>query len=90
MLTLLNWTTSNFNRVTGILTKLRYRFPNIEHLIFKETNVTCLGQTNALAEIKGLTLLYTYLECNLLELTKLHKTVNKLNRVGIVIQMLLI
>lgn len=48
----------NFNGITGILTKLKHRFPNIENLIFKETNITCLGQINALAEIQGLTSLY--------------------------------
>lgn len=48
----------NFNSITGILTKLKHRFPNIENLIFKETNITCFGQINALAEIQGLTSLY--------------------------------
>ncbi|KAJ8924344.1 hypothetical protein NQ315_007140 [Exocentrus adspersus] len=54
----------NFNGVTGILTKLKHRFPNIENLIFKETNITCIGQINALAEVQGFTSLYIDYEGN--------------------------
>ncbi|KAG5881300.1 hypothetical protein JTB14_016171 [Gonioctena quinquepunctata] len=48
----------NFNSVTGVLGKLKHRFPNVENFAFKETNITCLGQLNALAEIQGLASLH--------------------------------
>lgn len=32
-----------------------YRFANAEHFSFRETNIHCLGQLNALADIQGLT-----------------------------------
>ncbi|KYB26722.1 leucine-rich repeat-containing protein 49 [Tribolium castaneum] len=44
----------NFNGITGILNKLKLRFPNIDNFFFKETNIHCLGQINALAEVQGL------------------------------------
>ncbi|KAK2580187.1 hypothetical protein KPH14_012452 [Odynerus spinipes] len=43
-----------FNSIAIILSKLRNRFPNVEHFIFKETNISHLGQINALAEVQGL------------------------------------
>nr|CAH7759363.1 unnamed protein product [Callosobruchus chinensis] len=43
----------NFNSITSTFCKLRHRFPNIDMLVFKETNIHCLGQLNALAEIQG-------------------------------------
>lgn len=45
----------NFNSIAGFLNKLKHRFPNVDHLVFKETNITSLGQLNALAEMQGLT-----------------------------------
>lgn len=30
------------------------RFPNADNFVFKETNITCLGQLNAISEIQGL------------------------------------
>ncbi|XP_050500264.1 leucine-rich repeat-containing protein 49 isoform X3 [Diabrotica virgifera virgifera] len=48
----------NFNSVNGVLSKIKHRFPNVGHFVFKETNITCLGQLNALAETQGLTSLY--------------------------------
>jgi leucine-rich repeat-containing protein 49 len=48
----------NFNGITGILNKLKMRFPNVDHFSFKETNIHCLGQINALAEVQGLISLY--------------------------------
>lgn len=45
---------ANFNGMTGLWGKLKQRFPNAEHFIFRETNVQCLGQLNALAEIQGM------------------------------------
>lgn len=43
-----------FNCVSLILNKLKNRFSNIQHYILKETNITHLGQLNALAEVQGL------------------------------------
>lgn len=44
----------NFNNICGILGKIKGRFPNAENYCFRETNITCLGQLNSLAEIQGL------------------------------------
>ncbi|KOC59778.1 Leucine-rich repeat-containing protein 49 [Habropoda laboriosa] len=44
-----------FNDVAKVLCKIKNRFPNIEHFMFKETNISYLGQLNALAEVQGLT-----------------------------------
>lgn len=44
-----------FNGIATVLNKLKIRFPNGEHFIFKETNISHLGQLNALAEVQGLT-----------------------------------
>lgn len=44
-----------FNDVAKILSKLKNRFPHAEHFTFKETNISLLGQLNALAEVQGLT-----------------------------------
>lgn len=43
-----------FNGIASILNKLKNRFSNAEHFIFKETNICHLGQINALAEVQGL------------------------------------
>lgn len=45
----------NFNSIIGSLNRLKHRFPNVDSIVFKETNITCLGQLNALAELQGLT-----------------------------------
>ncbi|XP_076666804.1 uncharacterized protein LOC143368204 isoform X2 [Andrena cerasifolii] len=44
-----------FNDVAKVLCKVKNRFPNVEHFMFKETNISYLGQLNALAEVQGLT-----------------------------------
>ncbi|XP_053595998.1 leucine-rich repeat-containing protein 49 [Microplitis demolitor] len=44
-----------FNGVATVLNKLKIKFPNCQHFIFKETNISHLGQLNALAEVQGLT-----------------------------------
>lgn len=44
----------NFNNIIGSFGKLKNRFPNIESYIFKETNISFLGQLNALAEAQGM------------------------------------
>lgn len=43
----------NFNNLIGSFCKVKNRFPNVEGLIFCETNIFCLGQLNALAEVQG-------------------------------------
>jgi leucine-rich repeat-containing protein 49 len=52
----------NFNSIIPILGRIKQRFPNAEHFIFRETNIYCLGQLNALADIQGLTSLC--IECD--------------------------
>lgn len=49
-----NFNYANFNGICSVLNKVKVRFPNAEHFIFKETNIYCLGQLNAMAEIQGL------------------------------------
>ncbi|XP_021705790.1 GATA zinc finger domain-containing protein 7 [Aedes aegypti] len=44
----------NFNSITAILCRIKIRFVNAENFIFRETNITCLGQINALAESQGI------------------------------------
>jgi leucine-rich repeat-containing protein 49 len=44
----------HFNGIATILNKLKTKFPNAEHFFFKETNISHLGQLNALAEAQGL------------------------------------
>ncbi|XP_043255107.1 leucine-rich repeat-containing protein 49 [Colletes gigas] len=44
-----------FNDVAKVLCKIKNRFSNVEHFVFKETNISYLGQLNALAEVQGLT-----------------------------------
>lgn len=45
----------NFNSIIPVLGRIKQRFPNSEHFVFRETNIHCLGQLNALADIQGLT-----------------------------------
>jgi leucine-rich repeat-containing protein 49 len=47
------------------LGRIKQRFPNAEHFLFRETNIHCLGQLNALADIQGLTSLFIESEGNL-------------------------
>ncbi|XP_058818482.1 GATA zinc finger domain-containing protein 7 [Topomyia yanbarensis] len=44
----------NFNNITAVLCRIKIRFVNAENFIFRETNITCLGQINALAESQGI------------------------------------
>ena len=44
----------NFNSISPILGRVKVRFPNAENYVFRETNMTCLGQLNALADTQGL------------------------------------
>jgi len=45
----------NFTGLSTVLGRVKQRFPNLEHFIFRETNINCLGQLNALADIQGFT-----------------------------------
>lgn len=56
----------NFNAIATVLSKIKIRFPNAENFEFRETNITCLGQLNALAEIQGITSLIIDPEGNLI------------------------
>lgn len=49
-----NFNYVNFNHVATVMSKLKQRFPNVENLTFKETNIATLGQLNAIAEVQGL------------------------------------
>lgn len=44
----------NFNSIAAILGRVKNRFPSAEHIVFRETNISALGQLNALAEIQGI------------------------------------
>ncbi|XP_023723351.1 leucine-rich repeat-containing protein 49 isoform X3 [Cryptotermes secundus] len=45
----------NFNNIIPVLGRIKQRFPNVEHFLFRETNIHYVGQLNALADIQGLT-----------------------------------
>ncbi|KAJ9577294.1 hypothetical protein L9F63_006133, partial [Diploptera punctata] len=45
----------SFNSIVPVLGRIKQRFPHAEHFVFCETNISCLGQLNALADIQGLT-----------------------------------
>lgn len=51
----LNFSYINFNNIVAILGRIKVRFPHAEHFVFRETNISTLGQLNALAELQGLT-----------------------------------
>ncbi|EEB15486.1 conserved hypothetical protein [Pediculus humanus corporis] len=44
----------SFGGICFVLSKLKQRFPNAENFVFRETNITYLGQLNALADVQGL------------------------------------
>ncbi|GLH07241.1 Protein artichoke [Gryllus bimaculatus] len=62
--TIVKFTYMNFNNIIPVLGRLKIRFPNVEHYIFRETNLHCLGQLNALADVQGLTSLQIDCEGN--------------------------
>ncbi|XP_037948788.1 uncharacterized protein LOC119680166 [Teleopsis dalmanni] len=51
----LNFSYINFDSVTTVLPRIKFRFPNAENFVFRETNISCLGQLNALGELQGIT-----------------------------------
>ena len=53
-----------YNGIAVTLNKLKQRFPNAEHFYFKETNISHLGQLNALAEVQGLKSMFIEAEGN--------------------------
>ncbi|KAI8041040.1 hypothetical protein M5D96_005291 [Drosophila gunungcola] len=50
----LNFSYINFNSIVCVLGRIKLRFPHAEHYVFRETNISCLGQLNGLAELQGL------------------------------------
>ncbi|KAG8227084.1 hypothetical protein J437_LFUL007421 [Ladona fulva] len=44
----------SFNSVALLFGRIKQLFPNVENFNFRETNIHCLGQINALAEVQGL------------------------------------
>lgn len=44
----------NFNNICSVLGKVKTRFPNVENYLFRETNIMCFGQLNALADTQGI------------------------------------
>ncbi|KAK6617306.1 hypothetical protein RUM44_005637 [Polyplax serrata] len=55
--TTVRFTYVTFGGICNVLGKLKQRFPNAENFVFRETNITSLGQLNALADVQGLTAL---------------------------------
>ncbi|XP_017840053.1 uncharacterized protein LOC108597949 [Drosophila busckii] len=60
----LNFSYINFNSIVCMLSRIKLRFPHAEHFVFRETNISCLGQLNALAELQGLSTLLIDAEGN--------------------------
>ncbi|KAM7357436.1 uncharacterized protein ACRADG_002786 [Cochliomyia hominivorax] len=50
----LNFSYINFNNIASILGRIKVRFSHAENFVFRETNINCLGQLNALAELQGI------------------------------------
>ncbi|XP_064539355.1 uncharacterized protein LOC135429096 [Drosophila montana] len=60
----LNFSYINFNSIVCMLGRIKIRFPHAEHFVFRETNISSLGQLNALAELQGLSSLLIDAEGN--------------------------
>ncbi|KAH8379655.1 hypothetical protein KR009_006432 [Drosophila setifemur] len=60
----LNFSYINFNSIVCVLGRIKLRFPHAEHFVFRETNISCLGQLNGLAELQGLSSLLIDIEGN--------------------------
>lgn len=56
----------NFNAIAPILNRIKVRFPNAENFFFRETNINCLGQLNALSELQGINTIVIDAEGNLI------------------------
>ncbi|KAL5244269.1 hypothetical protein ACI65C_011679 [Semiaphis heraclei] len=54
----------NFNSLVPVFSKIKNRFPNAENYFFRDTNIYCLGQLNALADLQGLVSLYIHEDGN--------------------------
>jgi len=63
----------SFEGLAPLFGRLRARFPNVEHFTFLGTNIYCLGQLNALAEVQGLSSLVIEEEGNPLASRSWHK-----------------
>lgn len=55
-----------FNSLVPVFNRIKYRFPNVEHLVFSECDLNYLGQLNALADVQGLTSIEILPERNLI------------------------
>lgn len=53
-----------FNSLVPVFSKIKNRFPNAENYFFRDTNIYCLGQLNALADLQGLVSLYIHEDGN--------------------------
>ncbi|XP_014253661.1 leucine-rich repeat-containing protein 49 isoform X2 [Cimex lectularius] len=53
--TTVKFSSLDFNFISAVLNRVKHRFLNAEHFHFSDTNIYCLGQLNALADIQGLT-----------------------------------
>uniref|UniRef100_A0ABL0DRT9 Uncharacterized protein n=1 Tax=Rhodnius prolixus TaxID=13249 RepID=A0ABL0DRT9_RHOPR len=47
----------DYNYVASVMSKMKTRFPHAEYFNFIDTNISCLGQINSLADLQGLTAL---------------------------------
>uniref|UniRef100_A0A3Q3L2G3 Leucine rich repeat containing 49 n=1 Tax=Mastacembelus armatus TaxID=205130 RepID=A0A3Q3L2G3_9TELE len=54
----------NFDAIVPTLPRIRVKFPNLSHLIFLETNISCLPQLAALAQVRRLDQLTIHSEGN--------------------------
>lgn len=54
----------SFNSLVPVFSKIKNRFPNAENYFFRDTNIYCLGQLNALADLQGLVSLYIHEDGN--------------------------
>ncbi|XP_050426245.1 leucine-rich repeat-containing protein 49 [Adelges cooleyi] len=54
----------NFNSLVPVFSKIKNRFPNAENYFFRDTNIYCLGQLNALADLQGIVSLYIHEDGN--------------------------
>ncbi|VVC33524.1 Leucine-rich repeat,Leucine-rich repeat domain, L domain-like,Leucine-rich repeat, typical subtype [Cinara cedri] len=54
----------SFNSLVPVFSKIKNRFPNAENYFFRDTNIYCLGQLNALADLQGLVSLFIHEDGN--------------------------
>lgn len=54
----------SFNSLVPVFSKIKNRFPNAENYFFRDTNIYCLGQLNALADLQGIVSLFIHEDGN--------------------------